>query len=110
MSPLIDVDGYEDQGIKIDPNGSVGESIELHGILVVLPNKPKRSEILFHDQPKSMQLWRRIPMPEELQKIRSMDEWYEKPSEFRRKFSGFIEGEFERRRNGVWFYNDGVPT
>ncbi len=110
MSPLIDVDGYEDQGIKIDPNGSVGESIELHGLLVVLPKKPKRSEILFHDQPKSMQLWRRIPMPEELQKIRSMDEWYEKPSEFRRKFSGFIEGEFERRRNGVWFYNDGVPT
>ena len=110
MFPLIDVDGYEDQGIQIDPNGSVGESIELHGLLVVLPKKPKRSEILFHDQPKSMQLWRRIPMPEELQKIRSMDEWYEKPLEFRRKFSGFIEGEFERRRNGVWFYNHGVPT
>ena len=27
-----------------------------------------------------------------------------------RKFSGFIEKEFERRRNGVWFYNHGVPT
>ena len=110
MSVLVDIDGYEDKGIRIDPNGPMGESIELHGLLVVLPKKPKRSEILFHDQPKSMQLWRRIPMPEELQKIRSMDEWYEKPSEFRRKFSGFIEGEFERRRNGVWFYNDGVPT
>jgi hypothetical protein len=39
-----------------------------------------------------------------------MDEWYEKPAEFRRKFSGYIEKEFERRRNGVWFYNYGVPT
>ena len=110
MSVLVDIDGYEDKGIRIDPNGPMGESIELHGLLVVLPKKPKRSEILFHDQPKSMQLWRRIPMPEELQKIRSMDEWHEKPSEFRRKFSGFIEREFERRRDGVWFYNHGVPT
>ncbi len=110
MSVLVDVDGYEDKGIRVDPNGTTGEGIELHGLLVVLPKKPKRSEILFHEQPKSMQLWRRIPMPEELQKIRSMDEWHEKPSEFRRKFSGFIEREFERRRDGVWFYNHGVPT
>jgi hypothetical protein len=110
MSVLVDVDGYEDKGIKIDPNGTKGESLELHGLLVVLPKKPKRSEILFHDQPKAMQMWRRIPMPEELQRLRSMDEWYEKPSEFRRKFSGYIEKEFERRRNGVWFYNHGVPT
>ena len=110
MSVLVDVDGYEDKGIRVDPNGTTGEGIELHGLLVVLPKKPKRSEILFHEQPKSLQLWRRIPMPEELQKIRSMDEWHEKPSEFRRKFSGFIEREFERRRDGVWFYNHGVPT
>ena len=39
-----------------------------------------------------------------------MDEWFEKPAEFRRAFSPFIEQEFERRRNGVWFYNNGVPT
>ncbi len=110
MSVLVDVDGYEDKGIKIDPNGTEGESLELHGLLVVLPKKPKRSEILFHEQPKAMQMWRRIPMPEELQRLRSMDEWYEKPAEFRRKFSGYIEKEFERRRNGVWFYNHGVPT
>ena len=39
-----------------------------------------------------------------------MDEWFEKPAEFRRSFSPYIEQEFERRRNGVWFYNNGVPT
>ena len=110
MSTLVDIDGYEDKGIKIDPNGSEGEAIELHGLLVVLPKKPKRSEILFHDRPKAMQMWRRIPMPKELQMVRSMDEWFENPPEFRKKFSGYIEKEFERRRNGVWFYNNGVPT
>ncbi len=110
MANLIEVDGYEDKGIKIDPSGTEGESVELHGLLVVLPKKPKKKDILFHDSPKAMQMWRRIPMPEELQRIRSMDEWFEKPAEFRRKFSSYIEGEFVRRRNGVWFYNNGTPT
>ena len=110
MSSLIDVDGYEDKGIKIDPNGTEGESIELHGLLVVLPKKPKKKDILFHDSPNAIQMWRRIPIRDELQRIRSMDEWFEKPAEFRRKFSSYIEGEFERRRNGVWFYNNGTPT
>ena len=41
MSVLVDVDGYEDKGIKIDPNGTEGKSLELHGLLVVLPKQPK---------------------------------------------------------------------
>ena len=107
---LIDVEGYETKGIKIDPNGTEGDLLELHGLLVVLPKKPKRSEILFHEKPKAMQMWQRIAMPQELQRIRSMDEWLEKPAEFRKKFRSYIEQEFQRRRDGVWFYNNGVPT
>jgi hypothetical protein len=84
--------------------------MELHGLLVVLPKKPKRSEILFHEKPKAMQMWERIAMPQELQRIRSMDEWLEKPAEFRKKFRAYIEQEFQRRRDGVWFYNNGIPT
>jgi hypothetical protein len=110
MSNLIDIKGYEAKGIKIDPNGTEGETIELHGLLVVLPKKPRKSEILFHDQPKKLQLWKRISMPEEMRRIRSMDEWFEKPSEFRNKFRSYIEQEFQRRRDGVWFYNNGEPT
>ena len=74
MNALVDIDGYDDKGIKIDPNGTEGDVLELHGLLVVLPKKPKRSEILFHDKPKHLQMWARTPMPEELQRIRSMDE------------------------------------
>ena len=107
---LLSIDGYETKGIKIDPNGTEGEVLELHGLLVVLPKKPRRSEILFHDLPKAMQMWQRLPMPEELQRIRSMDEWLEKPAEFRKKFRSYIEQEFQRRRDGVWFYNNGEPT
>jgi len=100
----------EDDKIKICPNGSEGDVIELHGLVIVLPKKPKKSDILFHDRPASMQMWQRIDMPEELKRTRSMDEWYEKPKEFRDRFSPYIEQEFNRRRNGVWFYNNGVPT
>ena len=110
MSNLIDIEGYEAKGIKIDPNGTEGETIELHGLLVVLPKKPRKSEILFHDQPKKLQMWKRIPMPEEMRRIRGMDEWLEKPAEFRNKFRSYVEQEFQRRRDGVWFYNNGEPT
>ena len=110
MSNLIDIEGYEAKGIKIDPNGTEGQVVELHGILVVLPKKPRKSEILFHDQPKKLQMWKRIPMPEEMRRIRGMDEWLEKPAEFRNKFRSYIEQEFQRRRDGVWFYNNGEPT
>lgn len=110
MSNLIDIKGYEAKGIKIDPNGTEGEAIELHGLLVVLPKKPRKSEILFHDQPKKLQMWKRIPMPEEMRRIRGMDEWLEKPAEFRNKFRSYVEQEFQRRRDGVWFYNNGEPT
>ena len=110
MPVLVDIDGYETKGIKIDPNGTEGEHVELHGLLVVLPKKPKRSEILFHDKPKELQMWQRIPLPEELQRVRSMDEWFEKPAEFRNKFRSYVEKEFQRRRDGVWFYNNGLPT
>ena len=110
MSVLVDIEGYEDQGIKIDPNGTVGKAVEINGILVVLPKKPPKPQILFYDKPRAMQLWERVVMPVELQRIRSMDEWFERPSEFRKRFSVYIEQEFQRRRDGLWFYNDGVPT
>jgi len=110
MDILTDIEGYDTKGIKIDPNGTEGEVVELHGLFVVLPKKPIRSKILFHDQPKQLQMWKRISMPEELQRIRGMDEWLEKPSEFRKKFRSYIEQEFQRRRDGVWFYNNGEPT
>ena len=57
-----------------------------------------------------MQLWERVSMPEELSRIKSMDEWGEMPREFRQKFSPYIEEEFRRRREGFWFYNNGEPT
>lgn len=110
MSVLIETEEYEDLAIKICPNGSEGEILELGGILVCLPKKPPKKHIFGHDKPKHLQMWERVPMPEELSRIRSMDEWAEMPKQFRAKFRPYIEEEFRRRREGFWFYNNGTPT
>ena len=102
---------YSDEDpIRICPKGTEGESIEIGGLVILLPATPPKEEIAGYGRPASMQLWERIPMPEELSRIKSMDEWGEMPREFRQKFSPYIEEEFRRRREGFWFYNNGVPT
>ena len=110
LNPLLDIEDYDDPAIKICPNGTEGEVIELGGILIVLPAKPSKKKIFGHEKPNHMQMWERVSMPEELSRIKSMDEWGEMPREFRQKFSTYIEEEFRRRREGFWFYNNGEPT
>ena len=110
MSALAPVEGHKEPAIKIDPNGTTGEVIELHGLLISMPEKPRRGHILFHDLPKSEQRWVRQPVPRELTSVRSMDDWMDKPKEFREAFSPYIEQEFKRRREGLWFFNNGEAT
>ena len=110
MNSLVKIDGYDELGVSICPKGTQGEVIELGGLLIVLPAQPPEKEIAGHGEPNDLQVWERSAMPEELSRVRSMDEWSEMPREFRQKFSPYIEEEFRRRREGFWFYNNGVPT
>ena len=107
---LVDVEGYDEKAISICPNGTLGDHVEIGGILIVLPKAPKIKDILYCDLPVQDQSWRRIDLPKELSRIRSMDEWAEMPRQFREKFRPYIEEEFRRRREGVWFYNRGDAT
>jgi hypothetical protein len=106
------VDGAEqtDTVIKICPNNTEGEIIEISGLLIQLPQQPKSEDILFSRMPKKDQHWQHIELPKELMLVKSMDDWYETPREFQSKFRPYIELEFERRKNGAWFMNNGVPT
>ena len=100
----------EEALISICPNGTKGEVVELAGLFILLPAQPPKKEILGYEKPDDLQLWQRIPMPAELSRIKSMDEWSEMPKEFREKFHPYIEEEFRRRREGLWFFNKGIPT
>jgi len=107
---LVKVDNYDELSVCICPNGTQGESIEIGGLVITLPAVPPEKKIVGHGAANELQLWQRVPMPEELSRIRSMDEWGEMPREFREKFRPYIEEEFRRRRDGFWFFNAGVPT
>lgn len=100
----------EDTVINICPLDTAGEIIELSDLFIQLPKQPTNKDILFSDRKKQDQHWTRLEMPKELLSIKSMDQWYESPREFQQKFTPYIEKEFYRRRNGVWFMNNGVPT
>ena len=110
MSALLDVKEYDTPAVKICPNGTEGEIIELGGLLICLPKRPPKKEISGYKKSNALQVWGRILMPKELSRISSMDEWEEMPREFREKFRPYIEEEFRRRREGFWFYNNGTPT
>jgi len=109
MAGLKNVEGYENYVVNICPHDTSGEVIQIGGIDIQLPKQPSKKEILFNERDVPLQMWKRIPVPAEMQRIRSMDEWYEMQSDFKKKFSPYIEKEFERRRNGLWFYNNGEP-
>ena len=51
-----------DEAIRLVSECEPGEVIQVHGLDVALPNSQK-SDILFHDLPKKMQMWRRTDVP-----------------------------------------------
>ena len=107
---LVRVDNYDEDVISICPNGTQGEIVSVGDLYIALPAQPPKKKIQGYGEPNHMHVWKRQPMPEELSRIKTMDEWAEMPREFREKFRPYIEEEFRRRRQGFWFYNNGTPT
>ena len=110
MSGVIKIKDSDEFAISICPNGTEGEVIELGGLFICLPKRPPKKNISGYKESNSMQMWRRVSMPQELSRIKSMDEWAEMPREFRERFRPYVEEEFRRRREGFWFYNNGAAT
>ena len=107
---LVKVDDYDEDVISICPKATTGEVVSIGDLYIALPAQPPKEEIEGYGRPDNLQLWERAPMPSELSRIKTMDEWSEMPREFRQKFSPYIEEEFRRRREGFWFFNNGRPT
>jgi hypothetical protein len=106
MAGLKMIDGKE--VVNICPNGSDGPIIEIESVMIQLPEMPK--DILFKSLPLENQKWQRFELPKELSQIQSMDDWFEAPREFQQRWSPYIEEEFRRRREGLWFMNKGTHT
>ena len=65
---LKKLEDYEDLVIKICPNETEGEVVEVGDLLIMLPKQPDLKDIAGHDD--KVQVWRRSEMPEELSRIK----------------------------------------
>ena len=89
----------EEDAIVLDPKGSRGKIIKLEGLKIQLPIPPRdRSKILFSDLPKEEQCWKRSELPSGLTPDNSAS------------FIDYILEEYRRRREGIWFMNNGTPV
>jgi len=88
-----------DDAVRICPFSTSGEIITLENLNIQLPEVPKdKSKILFSDLPKEEQYWRRLEVP------------YGITPENKDLWDDYIKEEFRRRREGIWFMNNGKPV
>lgn len=95
--------------VVIGKDGTVGEIYDIQGLKVGLPScNPDNTH--YWDGGRENQYWRAFEYPPELKRIKTIFEWDKKPEAFKEKYTPFIEEEFNRRENGFWFANNGIPT
>jgi hypothetical protein len=97
--------GYDEKYdiIVISKDGTVGEVYEINGLKIGLPKVPKGLK-------KGDNRWKPSEYPKELARIKTIFEWNQMSPEFKVKWVDYIQEEFERRDDGYWFVNNGVPT
>lgn len=89
----------ENDAIILDPKGTKGEMIILDNLKLWLPEPPKnKKQILFSNLPIEEQYWKRQEPPRGL------------TPENEEEYTDYILEEYRRRREGVWFMNNGKPT
>jgi hypothetical protein len=109
--------GYDKDSdvVIISKTGQIGEVYEIfayegqtEGLKVALPPVPKN--IVNAKEKKAEQRWTSHEEPKELKRINSIFEWERQPEEFKEKWFGYIDEQFEKREKGDWFMNNGKPT
>lgn len=82
---------------------NLGEVETICNIDITIPKKPAKKNILFSKKKKADQKWERILPPEDF-------DWDKPEAEFTDEEIEYVAEEWDRRINGVWFMNNGVPT
>ena len=102
--------GYDEKYdmIVISKNGTIGDIYNVNGLYIALPATP--DNVYSRDKKKENQYWQPFEYPKELDKIKSIFQWHNTPSEFKAKWVDYIEQEFDRRENGFFFMNNGIET
>lgn len=93
--------------VIISKTGKIGEIYNIQNLLVALP---LAEDVYKCSDKKEEQRWNVLDYPKELNKVKNVYEWNEKPLSFKEKYYDYINKEFVRREEGFWYYNKGIPT
>ena len=93
--------------VVISKTGQIGEIYSIQNLLIALP---LAENVYKCSKKKEEQRWKVLEYPSELNKIKTVYDWNERPVEFKEKWYEYINKEFVRREEGYWFYSNGVPT
>jgi hypothetical protein len=101
--------GYDTEHdiIVISKTGQIGEIYEIQNLKIALP---KQSNVYKRSNNKKEQYWDRFEYPKSLKNVKTIFDWRDYPNEHKDKWFDYIDEEFDRRENGFWFNNNGVPT
>ena len=101
--------GYDTEHdiIVISKTGQIGEIYEIQNLKIALP---KQSNVYKRGNNKKEQYWDRFEYPKSLKNVKTIFDWKDYPNEHKDKWFDYIDEEFDRRENGFWFNNNGVPT
>ena len=92
MAGLVQIE--DEVVVNICPDKTQGDVRLYFDLPIQFPKQPAKKDILFHDKPKEEQRWAREELPQELRRIRSMEEWMEMPEVFRKKHTRYISQEY----------------
>lgn len=88
----------EEDAVRICPFSKSGEIVTIGNLNIQLPPIPKKkSNILFYKKSKEKQHWQRLEVPNVTNE--NKDQWLD-----------YIKEEYRRRKEGIWFYNNGEPV
>ena len=94
--------------VVISRDGTLGDIYEISNVIIGLPKTPKTFDN--QKEKKDNQVWSPTILPKTLKRISTIFQWNEQPVAFKNSWVDYIETEFNKREQGCWFLNNGIPT
>ena len=94
--------------VIISKTGQIENIINVSGLKIGLPKAPENT--YKRSDQKVNQYWEPSELPPILKRISTIFQWHDAPQDFKIQWIDYIEEEFNRREQGFWFMNNGVPT
>ena len=95
--------------VNISHDGTIGEFLEIQGLVISLPAK---KNIYSRSKEVSEQYWEVEPCPDDklMAKIKNTQQLQYIAEDKRETWEKYIDQEWDRREEGMWFMNEGDPT